>query len=159
LRRLEKRVRIFLSFFPVLAHDKEITMAKLSEIEGIGESYAARLKEAGLRSVNDLLKSGCESDGRRALADRTGISESLLLDWVNRADLTRIKGVSTQYADLLECAGVDSVPELAQRNPENLQAKMVAINEQGKLVRKVPSIGQVESWVAQAKELPKVVFH
>ena len=134
-------------------------MAKLSEIEGIGESYATRLKEAGLRSINDLLKTGCESGGRREIAEKTGISETLLLDWVNRADLARIKGVSTQYADLLECAGVDSVPELAQRNPENLQAKMAELNAQRKLVRKVPSVSQVQSWVAQAGELPKVVRH
>ena len=134
-------------------------MAKLSEIEGIGESYAVRLKEAGLRSINDLLKCGCESSGRREIAAKTGIKESLLLEWVNRADLTRIKGVSTQYADLLESAGVDSVPELAQRNVENLQAKMVELNGQRKLVRKLPSVSQVRSWVEQARELPKVVRH
>ncbi len=83
----------------------------------------------------------------------------MILNWVNRADLARIKGVSTQYADLLEAAGVDSVPELAQRNPDNLQVKMAEVNEAKKLVRKVPPASQVKGWVTQAKELPRVVTH
>lgn len=87
------------------------------------------------------------------------MSEKLILGWANRADLTRIKGVSTQYADLLECAGVDTVPELKQRNAENLHAKMAQVNEDKNLVRKVPALSQVESWVEQAKDLPKKITH
>jgi predicted flap endonuclease-1-like 5' DNA nuclease len=104
-------------------------MTKLSEIEGIGEAYSAKLTDAGITSIENLLESYCEKKGRKELAEKTGISEKLVLNWVNRGDLARIKGVSTQYADLLECAGVDTVPELAQRNAENLQAKMVEVNE------------------------------
>ncbi len=126
-------------------------MTKLSVIEGIGEAYAAKLEEAGINSIEALLETCCEKKGRKAIAEQTGISEKLILNWVNRADLARIKGVSTQYADLLECAGVDTVPELAQRKPENLQAKMAEVNAEKKLVRKVPSVSQVEQWVAQAK--------
>ena len=134
-------------------------MAKLSEIEGIGEAYAAKLKAAGVTSLEDFLKKCADKKGRKEMAEKTGISEKLILNWVNRADLTRIKGVSTQYADLLEAAGVDSVPELAQRNPENLQKKMAEVNEAKKLVRKIPTVSQVKDWVAQAKELPRVVTH
>jgi len=134
-------------------------MAKLSEIEGIGEAYSAKLKEAGIVSLEKLLKVCCEKKGRKEIAAKSGISEKLLLNWVNRADLSRIKGVSTQYADLLECAGVDTVPELAQRNPENLQSKMSDINGEKNLVRKVPTVSQVQDWVAQAKELPRLVKH
>jgi len=134
-------------------------MAKLSEIEGIGEAYAAKLKEAGITSLENLLKTCGDKKGRKNVAEKSGISESQILKWVNRADLTRIKGVSTQYADLLKFAGVDTVPELAQRNPENLQIKMAEVNEEKKLVRKVPVLSQVQSWVAQAKELPRVVTH
>jgi len=134
-------------------------MAKLSEIEGIGKAYSGKLEEAGIASLEDLLKVCCEKKGRKAIAEKSGISEKLLLGWVNRADLSRIKGVSTQYADLLECAGVDTVPELAQRNPENLQAKMSEINEGKNLVRKVPTTSQVQDWVIQAKELPRLITH
>lgn len=134
-------------------------MAKLSEIEGIGEAYSAKLKEAGITSLEDLLKKCCDKKGRKEIARKSGISEKLLLNWVNRADLSRIKGVSTQYADLLECAGVDTVPELAQRNPENLQLKMSEINEEKYFVRRVPTASQVQDWVAQAKKLPRVITH
>ncbi len=134
-------------------------MAKSADIEGIGEAYAAKLEAAGVTSLEDFLKKCADKKGRKAMAEKTGISEKLILNWVNRADLARIKGVSTQYADLLEAAGVDSVPELAQRNPDNLQAKMAEVNEAKKLVRKVPTASQVADWVAQAKELPRVVTH
>jgi len=134
-------------------------MAKLSEIEGIGEAYAAKLKEAGITSLENLLKTCGDKKGRKDIAAKSGIGEAQILKWVNRADLTRVKGVSTQYADLLKFAGVDTVPELAQRNPENLQAKMAEVNEAKKLVRKLPVVSQVQSWVAQAKELPRVVTH
>lgn len=134
-------------------------MAKLSNIEGIGETYAGKLKAAGVTTEENLLKLCCDKKGRKEIASKSGLSEKQILNWVNRADLSRIKGVSTQYADLLECAGVDTVPELAQRNAENLQAKMAEVNEDKKLVRKVPTLSQVQDWVAQAKEMPRVVTH
>lgn len=134
-------------------------MTRLSEIEGIGEAYLATLTDAGITSIENLLETCCEKKGRKEIAEKTGISEKLVLNWVNRADLARIKGVSTQYADLLECAGVDTVPELAQRNAENLHAKMVEVNEEKNLVRQVPSASQVEAWIAQAKVLPRVITH
>jgi predicted flap endonuclease-1-like 5' DNA nuclease len=134
-------------------------MAKLSDIEGIGEKYAAKLAKAGIGSLEKLLERGCTKKGRKEISESCGVSEKLILGWVNRADLGRIKGVSTQYADLLECGGVDTIPELAQRKPENLQAKMAEVNKAKKLVRQVPAVSQVESWVAQAKGLPRLVSH
>lgn len=131
----------------------------MTDIEGIGEAYETKLVSAGINSVEQLLNSCCEKKARTKLADQTGISEKLILTWVNKADLCRIKGINTQYADLLEHAGVDTVPELAQRKPENLQAKMAEVNEHKNLVRKVPIVSQVEDWVAQAKALPRVICH
>lgn len=95
--------------------------------------------------------------GRDALAEKTGISDKLILKWANRADLDRISGVGSEYADLLEAAGVDTVPELAQRKPENLHKKMVEVNEEKNLVRKMPTLKQVEDWVDQAGKLPRVL--
>ena len=134
-------------------------MTKLVDIEGIGETYAAKLENAGITSLENLLEVCCEKKGRKDIAEKSGINEKLVLNWVNRADLSRIKGVSTQYADLLECAGIDTVPELAQRNAINLQAKMAEVNEEKNLIRQVPSASQVEDWVAQAKELPRIITH
>ena len=132
-------------------------MTKLSEIEGIGEVYASKLEEGCIASIEQLLQAGSEKKGRQEIASKCDISEKLVLNWVNRADLARVNGVSTQYADLLECAGVDTVPELAQRNAENLHAAMAKVNDEKNLVRQIPSQTQVEDWVKQAKELPRVV--
>jgi predicted flap endonuclease-1-like 5' DNA nuclease len=95
-------------------------MAKLTKVEGIGEIYAEKLQEAGIRTTQALLEKGASPQGRREIAEKTDISGTLILRWVNRVDLFRIKGVGEEYSDLLEAAGVDTVPELAQRNPENL---------------------------------------
>ncbi len=132
-------------------------MAKLEAIEGIGDVYAEKLRAAGVRGTNDLLKKGSTKQGRQALAELAGVSEKLILEWVNHADLFRIKGVGPEYADLLEEAGVDTVVELAQRNPDNLYAKLAEVNEAKKLVRRLPTQSMVKAWVAQAKELPRVI--
>ncbi|MCC6956611.1 MAG: DUF4332 domain-containing protein [Anaerolineales bacterium] len=132
-------------------------MAKLIYIEGVGEIYAQKLKDAGVKSTDALLKMGATPKGRKTIAEKSGVSEKLILEWVNHVDLFRIKGVGEEYADLLEEAGVDTVPELAQRNPANLLEKMVEVNAQKKLVRRLPVLSQVESWVAQAKKLPRVL--
>lgn len=134
-------------------------MSKLTEIEGIGPSYAEKLHAVGLKSTDDLLEKGSTSKGRDELEKATGISGKLILRWVNMADLFRIKGVGEEYSDLLEAAGVDTVVELSHRNAENLHAKMVALNEEKKLVRAVPSAGQVEKWIEHAKTLDRKVSH
>ncbi|HFC10401.1 MAG TPA: DUF4332 domain-containing protein [Chloroflexi bacterium] len=132
-------------------------MAKLEAIEGIGDVYAGKLRAAGVRGTNDLLKKGSTKQGRQALAELAGVSEKLVLEWVNHADLFRIKGIGPEYADLLEEAGVDTVVELAQRNPDNLYAKLVEVNKAKKLVRRLPTQNMVKAWIAQAKELPRII--
>lgn len=134
-------------------------MSKLSDIEGIGEVYASKLEAAGVTSLENLLEKCGAKSGRKEVAEASGLSEKQVLNWTNRADLARVKGVSTQYADLLEFAGVDTVPELAQRNAENLAAKMAEVNTEKNLVRQVPSANQVADWVAQAKELPRAIHY
>lgn len=132
-------------------------MPKLTEIEGVGPAYAAKLEAIGVTTTDDLLSKGTTTKGRQDLAEKSGVSIKLILEWVNHLDLERIKGVGWEYADLLEEAGVDTVPELAQRNATNLHQKLVEINEQKKLVRKLPSENQVTDWVTQAKSLPRVI--
>lgn len=134
-------------------------LAKIIEIEGIGEVFAAKLEGAGVPTVEALLQQGGSPAGRKALADKTQLSTDRILEWVNRADLMRIKGVGSEYSDLLEAAGVDSVKELATRRPDNLQAKMVEVNEAKKLVRRVPTLNEVGAWVAEAKTLPPMVSY
>ena len=111
---------------------------KISDIEGIGPAYAESLGKAGIRTVEELLEVGCTKEGRNKIAADSGCSDAKILAWVNMADLFRIKGVGSEYAELLECAGVDTVPELAQRNAANLTAKMEEVNAEKNLVRALP---------------------
>jgi predicted flap endonuclease-1-like 5' DNA nuclease len=134
-------------------------MAKLITIEGVGEAYASKLEQAGVRTTQALLKKGATPAGRKEIAEKTGISEALILEWVNHVDLFRIRGVGEEYADLLEEAGVDTIPELAQRNAENLYKKLVEVNRAKKLVRKMPVLSQVADWIEQAKKLPRVITY
>lgn len=134
-------------------------MSKLEKIEGVGESFAQKLHEAGITTTDSLLEKGASKDGRKEIAVKSGISEKNILKWVNQVDLARIKGISEEYGELLEVSGVDSVPELAQRRPENLMESLTRVNDSKKLVRKLPSLNQVGKWVEQAKTLPKIVTH
>ena len=134
-------------------------MTALTTIEGIGPAYEEKLKSAGISSCEQLLEKGATAKGRKELEAASGMAHALVLKFVNHADLCRIKGVGGEYSELLEAAGVDTVPELAQRNAANLTATMAKCNEEKKLVRSLPSEKSVTDWVAQAKQLPKVVTH
>ncbi|MCU7922810.1 MAG: DUF4332 domain-containing protein [Candidatus Thiodiazotropha sp. (ex Dulcina madagascariensis)] len=134
-------------------------MTKLVEIEGIGQTYATKLQLADIATLEKLLDRGSTKKGRKEIEETTGISSKLVLRWINMADLFRIKGVGEQYSDLLEAAGVDTVPELAQRKAENLHKKMAEVNAAKKLVRAAPSLSAVVKWVDEAKQLPRIVTY
>ena len=129
----------------------------IREIEGIGPNYAEKLKNMGINTVQNLLDKGFSRNGRKELAEKANISETLILEWVNMAYLFRIEGVGEEYSDLLEEAGVDTVVELSKRIPENLYAKLKEANEKKKLVRQLPSLDMVKKWIEQAKKLPRKV--
>jgi predicted flap endonuclease-1-like 5' DNA nuclease len=132
---------------------------RIIDIEGIGPVYARDLTKIGIRTTDALLKKGATPKGRQEIEEASGIGHKLILEWVNLADLYRIKGVGSEYSDLLEEAGVDTVVELAKRDPDNLTAKMAEINKIANLVNKLPGRKQVAKWIAQAKRLPRVVTY
>ncbi|MBT8422358.1 MAG: DUF4332 domain-containing protein [Gammaproteobacteria bacterium] len=134
-------------------------MSKLETIEGVGPAITEKLEKAGIKSCESLLEKGATKKGRSEIAGASGISDGQILKFVNHADLMRIKGIGGEYSELLECAGVDSVPELAQRNAANLTEKMASVNAEKKLVRALPSEKQVTDWVKQAGSLDKIVTH
>ena len=131
----------------------------IDTIEGIGDTYADKLREAGIKTTGALLKKCCAKSGRAGLASETGISEKLILKWTNHADLMRIKGIGGEYAELLEAAGVDTIKELRRRNAENLATKMDEINAEKSLTRQVPNAGTLQGWIDQAKDLDPTVTH
>jgi len=132
---------------------------KVVEIEGIGPTYAEKLGTVGIMTTSDLLSRGATKKGRMEIAEKTGIPESLVLTWVNHADLFRIKGVAAQFSELLEAAGVDSVKEFATRNPENLHAKLTETNEKYGLSGRIPNVEALKDMIAQAKTLDPVISH
>ena len=131
----------------------------IEQIEGIGPTFGAALREAGVNTVEELLEAACDKKGRHELSNKTEITEARLLRCVNMADLFRINGVSSQYSELLEGAGVDTVKELQHRNAENLTAKMNEVNTEKNVVRQTPSVKVVATWVEQAKSLPPKITH
>jgi predicted flap endonuclease-1-like 5' DNA nuclease len=133
---------------------------KINNIEGIGPTFGDKLSKAGVKSVKTLLKRGCDRKGRKQLSEELKLDESTILKWVNMADLYRVKGVGSEYSELLEKAGVDTVKELRNRNAENLVNKMAEVNSQGRpLVRQLPGLKRVEGWIAHAKELDPMLTY
>jgi predicted flap endonuclease-1-like 5' DNA nuclease len=132
---------------------------KIEKIEGIGPAYAAKLAEQGIKTTADYLTKAAAAKGRKALAEATDISPSLILRWANQADLMRITGIGEEFAELLEKAGVDTVKELKTRNAQNLTAAMDAVNTEKKLVRRLPALSEVEKWIEQAKTLEPMISH
>lgn len=132
---------------------------KIQEIEGIGPAFGEKLAGAGIGTTDDLLKLCCDAKGREAVAASTGLSTAQLLKWANMADLMRISGIGSEFSELLEAAGVDTVKELRHRNAENLAAAMAQCNEQKKLTRALPSAKVVADWVEQAKTMEPTITH
>jgi predicted flap endonuclease-1-like 5' DNA nuclease len=130
---------------------------KVEDVEGIGPTYGEKLREAGINDTDGLLNACKTPSQRKDLAEKTGISDTHILKWANMVDLYRISGVGSEFSELLEASGVDTVPELAQRNAENLAAKMIEVNDAKNLTRRVPSAADVEKWVAEAKTLPRAL--
>ncbi len=132
---------------------------RIIDIQGIGPAYASKLIGVGIRSTDSLLKRGTTPQGRKEISKAAGISHDQILTWVNMADLYRIKGVGSQYSELLEAAGVDTIVELSKRVPEHLHKQMVVTNQAKNLVNGMPGLKQVKSWVTQAKKLKRVVTY
>jgi predicted flap endonuclease-1-like 5' DNA nuclease len=132
---------------------------KIEDIEGIGPVLGEKLRAAGVKDTDSLLKQSMTRAQRKALAEKSGLTVKQVLKFANMADLYRVKGIGSEYSELLEAAGVDTVPELARRNAANLAASMVQTNEVRKLVRRTPTVAEVQGWIDQAKTLGRVLSY
>ena len=134
-------------------------MARIKELEGIGAAYGEQLAAAGITTTEKLLEAAATRTARTRLAKSVGISAQKVLRWANMADLHRIKGIGEEFSDLLEAAGVDTVPELGRRNPGNLQQRLQTLNEEKRLTRRTPTLSNVEDWVAQARAMQRILTY
>ena len=132
---------------------------RIEEVEGIGPSYATKLAQADIYTTEELLEACCDPKGRKRVSEQIGLSEKLLLEWANLADLMRIRGIGPQYSELLEAAGVDTVKELRTRKPDNLATKMAEVRAQKRLTRIAPGESMVREWIEQAKSVePRITY-
>ncbi len=134
-------------------------MASIAAIESMDQRDATKLRKAGVRTTDALLKTAATRTGRRRLAREAHLSESEILSWVNRADLMRIKGIGSEYADLMEAVGVDTIRELRRRNPDRLLTAMTEVNVRRRLIRRLPTNGMVAGWIEAAKGIEPLVTH
>lgn len=134
-------------------------MPPLTKVEAIGVAYAEKLRNAGVSTADELLRLGASARGRKEIASKSGISETLILQWVSHVDLFRLHGVGEEYAALLEAAGVGTMAELATRDPDQVAERLAVVNAEQHIVRQLPAVATVRAWVAQAKTLPRVVTH
>ena len=131
----------------------------VNDLAHISPDQAVELRAQGVTDLKSLLAAGSTPAGRIALGKALNEDPKTILTWVNYADLQRIKGIGVKYSYLLEQAGVDTVVELAARNPDNLYNKLVEVNEAGGYVTMMPSANEVLDWCAQAKELPRAISY
>ena len=132
---------------------------KIEEIEGIGPTFAKKLSAANIDNTETLLEKCCTPSGRKNVAKETGLNESQLLKWSNMADLMRVSGIGSEYSELLEAAGVDTIKERRNRNAANLAGAMKTANEKRKLTRTVPGETTVGKWIDSAKTItPKITY-
>lgn len=151
LGKIIKSIILWFKYFSNMAN------YKIEEIEGIGPVLGEKFRAAGVNNTDTLLESTKTSKQRKELAEKTGIDEKKILKFANMVDLFRVKGIGSEFSELLEASGVDTVPELAQRNAENLTKKMEEVNEAKKLTRRTPSLKEVTGWIEEAKTLPRAL--
>ena len=132
---------------------------RIDEIEGIGPSYRAKLESADIRDTENLLEACRHRKGRKGVSAQTGISEKLLLEWSNMADLMRVSGIGPQNAELLEASGVDTIAELRHRNPVNLAIQMRRVNAKKRLCKTTPTADRLDVWISQAKNITSKISH
>ncbi len=126
---------------------------RIGEIRGMTADTATKLKALGITDSNKLFDKARTQTERRNLAKELGIEAGDVLEYFNRADLARIKGIGPQFSNLLEDAGVDSVKELSHRRADNLYQKLTEVAKAGGQVKRLPRPADVENWIEQAKAM------
>jgi hypothetical protein len=131
----------------------------IADISAIEPFYKRQLKAAGIRSTAKLLERTSTARLRKQLAEATGIPVGKITCWAHMADLMRIRGVASDYAELLAATGADTIRELRRRSAANTVARMSAVNARKKFVTLLPNEQRVARWIQDAKALPPIVTY
>ncbi len=123
---------------------------RISAIKDMDATAQSNLQKRNIKTTDDFLNHTATPQQRTALAKELGVSTSQLTEWINRADLMRLKGVGTEMANLLEESGVDSCKELQHRKPETLTTKLKETNDTRRITHHAPTLAQVQEWVSEA---------
>lgn len=132
-------------------------MASISAIRAIGHRDATRLRKARVRTTDALLQQAATRKGRAEVSAKTNIATADLLSWAQQADLMRIKGIGSEYADLLGGTGVDTIKVLRRRNAANLMAAMNQVNTKRRLVQRLPTVEMIQGWIDTSVNLEPLV--
>jgi tetratricopeptide (TPR) repeat protein len=113
---------------------------------------------AGLRLIDDLILKADTPEARKKLAKKLCINDKFLQRWALLADMMRIVGIDTQYANLLEAAGVRSLDDLANiPRIDTLVDLLCKLNDQC-LVKQLLSVEIVKQWKKDANVIARKVM-
>ena len=132
-------------------------MARIDQVAGIGLKEATKLRKAGIRTSKGLIEAAATRKDRADLAAALGLDSRDLQMWVNHSDLLRVRGVGAEYAELLVAAGVDTLRDLRRRNPTALLAKIIGLNGEARVVRRLPTEAMVEGWIEASKAVKPAI--
>jgi predicted flap endonuclease-1-like 5' DNA nuclease len=127
----------------------------LNKLYGMEADAEARLKARGIKYTDDLLAAAKKANSLDQLARETGVDAQYLTMIVHRADLERIRGIGDAYIVLLEEVGIRSAKDLAAIKPEDLRDRLNKVNEEKKLVGRIPAPAMVNGWVKRAQYLQR----
>jgi predicted flap endonuclease-1-like 5' DNA nuclease len=148
---------------PEITESPDQTFLKFSsdiaKIPGISASDAEKLRLAGITAPLLLLRKGATEQDRMSIADEIGVDKTKVLNWVNYVDILRVKGLSIEDAAALYKAGIRMIADLAMSDPSTLQEQLEAVAEEMDFDYQSPAVDQIENWIEQAKQLPRVVTY
>lgn len=131
----------------------------LEEIpQAIPAADAARLKAQGIGTTFQLLERAGEPKARKELAHAAKVPEKSLENWVQMADVMRVKGVGPDVTRLLAACGVHTVAQLKTQDATKLNDEIMKVNSKSHLSENPPSVEHLQAWIAQAQTLP-IVLH
>jgi len=146
-----------LSAIPTRNTRAEKTSYPIEEVEGIGASYAKKLRQLDVSTTQQLLDRCMDQESRMDVAQHVGIEDFVVQKWASMSDLMRVGGIEGQFAELMAYAGIESTQVLATQIPHKLEQLLQETNSTQKRVKKLPDIHVIDLMIRQAKALPEVL--